>query len=235
MCIRGIIFDYGGTLDSRGDHWSEVIWRAYVAEEAGVSREAFRTAYVHAERALDRSGVIIPSDTFLAVMRKKIAIQLEFLGIYTPSLCEDIAVRCYDSARECVSESAVTLRQLTGRYPLAIVSNFYGNLHSVLEDFGIADLFQAVIDSGEIGVRKPDPMIFRLGLKALGLEDTPASVAVVGDSIDKDIIPAHSLGCRTILLPGVPWDSSRPQPQTPGETITVKNIADIETALNALI
>ena len=25
--IKGIIFDYGGTLDTRGDHWSEVLAR----------------------------------------------------------------------------------------------------------------------------------------------------------------------------------------------------------------
>ncbi len=28
--IRGIIFDYGGTLDSRGDHWSHIIREAYL-------------------------------------------------------------------------------------------------------------------------------------------------------------------------------------------------------------
>ena len=27
--IKGIIFDYGGTLDTRGDHWSEVLWQGY--------------------------------------------------------------------------------------------------------------------------------------------------------------------------------------------------------------
>ena len=27
--IKGIIFDYGGTLDSRGDHWSHIILDAY--------------------------------------------------------------------------------------------------------------------------------------------------------------------------------------------------------------
>ncbi|MDE5675782.1 MAG: hypothetical protein K2I44_10640 [Muribaculaceae bacterium] len=32
--IKGIIFDYGGTLDTGGDHWSEVIWKAW--QEAGV-------------------------------------------------------------------------------------------------------------------------------------------------------------------------------------------------------
>ena len=30
--IKGIIFDYGGTIDSNGLHWAEVIWKAYEAE-----------------------------------------------------------------------------------------------------------------------------------------------------------------------------------------------------------
>lgn len=121
---EGIIFDYGGTLDSRGDHWSEVIWRAYVSERAEVTRKAFREAYVHAERALEREQCIGPQDTFLEVMRKKIGLQLDYLDIYTPELHEAIGRRCYDSARECVAESAVTLRRLAEDYPLAIVSNF---------------------------------------------------------------------------------------------------------------
>ncbi|MEZ3562923.1 MAG: HAD family hydrolase, partial [Duncaniella sp.] len=168
---EGIIFDYGGTLDSRGDHWSEVIWRSYVSERAEVTREAFRASYVHAERALERDKSIGPQDTFRDVMRKKIGLQLNHLGIYTPELLEAISRRCYDSARECVAESAVTLHRLAEDYPLAIVSNFYGNLHAVLADFGVSHLFRAVIDSGETGIRKPDPEIFRAGLRALGITD----------------------------------------------------------------
>lgn len=223
---EGIIFDYGGTLDSRGDHWSEVIWRAYVSERAEVTREAFREAYVHAERALDRDKSIGPQDTFRDVMRKKIGLQLDYLDIYTPELHEAIGRRCYDSARECVAESAVTLRRLAEKYPLAIVSNFYGNLRAVLADFGVSHLFRAVIDSGETGIRKPDPEIFRAGLRALGITD-PGKVLVVGDSVDKDILPAHSLGCRTALLPGVPWDASRPAPQLPKETAILQSLSNL--------
>ena len=29
MQLKGIIFDYGGTLDTDGLHWSEVLWTAY--------------------------------------------------------------------------------------------------------------------------------------------------------------------------------------------------------------
>ena len=223
---EGIIFDYGGTLDSRGDHWSEVIWRAYVSERAEVTREAFREAYVHAERALDRDKCICPQDTFLEVMRKKIGLQLDYLDIYTPGLHEAVSRRCYDSARECVAESAVTLHRLARHFPLAIVSNFYGNLRTVLSDFGISDLFRAVIDSGETGIRKPDPEIFLAGLRALGITD-PGKVLVVGDSVDKDILPAHSLGCRTALLPGVPWDTTRPAPQLPTKTVILQSLSNL--------
>lgn len=267
--LKAIIFDYGGTLDSRGDHWSEVIWRAYEAEGAThVGREAFRDAYVHAERALDGSGIILPSDNFLAVMRKKTAIQLHHLGIYTPTLCEAIATRCYNAARECTEESRHTLSHLASRYPIAIVSNFYGNIRTVLTDFGLTPYISAVIDSTEAGIRKPDPAIFRLGIDLLAttlescrttlppaepcgttfrpaepcgttfLPDEscratlhPDEVLVVGDSISKDILPASSLGCRTALLPGTPWDTTRPQPTPPADTLILHTLNDLASLI----
>ena len=52
MEIKGIIFDYGGTLDTGGDHWSEVIWCAYGKAGVAVNKAEFREAYVYAEREL---------------------------------------------------------------------------------------------------------------------------------------------------------------------------------------
>ena len=52
--IDALLFDYGGTIDSNGLHWSEVIWKAYQAEDVPVSKESFRSAYVHAERTILR-------------------------------------------------------------------------------------------------------------------------------------------------------------------------------------
>ena len=54
--IKGIIFDYGGTIDSRGVHWSEIIWDGYRAAGIDIDKETFRQAYVHAERELHRAG-----------------------------------------------------------------------------------------------------------------------------------------------------------------------------------
>lgn len=252
--IRGLIFDYGGTLDSRGDHWSEVIWEAYLSQMneeeerernsedigdvfAHIDREEFRAAYVHAERALEESGIILPSDTFLDVMRKKTNLQLEYLEAYTPQRCESIALRCYNSARVCVEESKQTLRELSQHYPIVIVSNFYGNLQSVIEDFGLSPYVSAAIDSTVVGIRKPDPAIFALGLEALAEiipNLTPEEVIVVGDSIANDILPAHSLGCRTVLLPGKPWDSSRRLPRLPRDTFKIKSIGQLVEIIDSM-
>ena len=48
--IKGIIFDYGGTIDSNGLHWAEVIWKAYEAEKVTVGKADFRNAFVYGEK-----------------------------------------------------------------------------------------------------------------------------------------------------------------------------------------
>ena len=57
-------------------------------------------------------------------------------------------------------------------------------------------------------MRKPDPRIFQLGVEALGLE--PTEVAVIGDSYSKDIIPAKSIGCKTVWFKGIGWTDEQP-------------------------
>jgi len=208
--IRGIIFDYGGTLDTRGDHWSHIIrmgWR-----EAGiiVDDDVFRDCYVYAERALARQRIILPGDNFHVLLLKKINIELRHLGETAPldtagidSKAARIADFCYDYARQCVSEARPVLSELAHRYPMVLVSNFYGNVDEVLRDFNLRDFFNGIIESSVVGIRKPDPRIFSLGVVALGT--TPPDTLVVGDSLRKDILPARSLGCRTAWIKGRGW------------------------------
>ena len=95
------------------------------------------------------------------------------------------------------------LEQLHERLPMMLVSNFYGNIDEVLRDYGIRHLFKGIIESAVVGVRKPNPTLFRLGVDALEL---PAErVLVVGDSLRKDIEPAEHLGCQVLWLKGKGW------------------------------
>lgn len=208
--IKGIIFDYGGTIDSRGTHWSEVIWAGYQASGVEIDKEVFREAYVFAERELARTPHIMPDDNFYDLLYKKMVIELTRLadnGKIDPAkiklLAPDIAMYCYDAARECVEEAKPVLDELSARYPLVLVSNFYGNVESVLADFGLLKYFRKIIESAVVGVRKPDPQIFRLGVEALGMK--PEEVLVVGDSYKKDIVPAETIGCKVAWIKGKGW------------------------------
>lgn len=52
--IQGVIFDYGGTIDTNSRHWAEVLWAKYVEHQIPVDKESFREAYVFGERALTK-------------------------------------------------------------------------------------------------------------------------------------------------------------------------------------
>lgn len=220
--IEGIIFDYGGTIDSHGDHWSEVIYRAYLADGLEVDKEEFRTSYVNVERLFARQPLVDPDDTFETLMLKKIHYELLDLaerGIISRDQAHahktGIAGRCYEAARQAVAEAEPVLRQLAARYPMVLVSNFYGNVEAVITDMGIRDCFSAIIESAVVGVRKPDPAIFALGVDALRL---PADkVLVVGDSLRKDILPARSLGCATAWIKGKGWTADEDAQSDPAQ------------------
>ena len=60
------------------------------------------------------------------------------------------------------------MEELSKKYKLVLVSNFYGNIQTILKDFGLLDFFDEIIESSVVGVRKPDPAIYRLGVDAMG-------------------------------------------------------------------
>ena len=209
--IKGVIFDYGGTIDSRGVHWSEIIWDGYRTAEVPVSKEQFRDCYVYAERELAKTRHILPEHNFYDLLLIKMRIELGNLadnhllpeGYPIEEKSVAIARYCYDKARESVEEARPTLEYVHERYPMVLVSNFYGNVETVLADFDLAKYFRTIVESAVVGIRKPDPRIFGLGVEALGLQ--PEEVLVVGDSYKKDIVPAETIGCHVAWLKGKGW------------------------------
>jgi len=205
--IKGLLFDYGGTIDTNGLHWGRVLWDSYEKHQAGVPEESLLKAYSYGERALAINPIIEPRHTFLDTLQLKIEQQFLFLrneGIDLPaSLGKAIALDCYQFAKSSVQQATPVLAQLAERYPLVMVSNFYGNLSTVLNDFGILEYFQTIVESAVVGVRKPDAAIYALGVQELGF--TAHECVVIGDSYSKDIVPANSIGCKTIWLKVKGW------------------------------
>lgn len=221
--IKGYIFDYGGTLDTGGQHWGKVIWHAYERQQVPVSEEAFRDAYVHAERTLGKNPIIQPDFTFYKTIETKIRIQLEYLQekndvSSVSSYLKPLTDSLYEATVKETAKSREVLLQLKQQYPMVLVSNFYGNIATVLQEFKLDGIFDTIIESAVVGVRKPDPQIFTLGVEALGMR--PDEVVVVGDSMDKDIIPAGKAGCHTVWFKGEGWTNDPVDESPAGKVIT---------------
>jgi len=198
--IKGILIDFGGTIDSNGVHWFNQFRDAY-ALVASVPESLLWDAYVHTERILGRNPIIGPDYTFCKTLQTKIALQTEYLQSKGVAITaqDTILDTCYNKVVKHISTvSKPVLESLSAQYPMVLVTNFYGNMHTILQEFSLDHLFKDIIESAVVGVRKPDPRIFRLGVSALGLE--PHETIMIGDSQEKDIIPAQSIGCHTILL-----------------------------------
>lgn len=215
MDVKGYIFDYGGTLDTAGCHWGKMLWHAYERQHLPVTEEQFRDVYVQVEKLLGRGRNITQEYTFYKTLDTKINLELECfqkqgyinegnfsLAHLQTAVLEDL----YQEVQETTKKSVAVLKEIKKSHPMVLVSNFYGNINVVLKEFGFDGLFDHVIESAAVGIRKPDPRIFQLGVEALKME--PRMVAVVGDSIRNDIIPAAELGCQTIWLKGEGWTTA---------------------------
>ena len=214
--MKGYIFDFGGTLDTNGCHWGKFIWHAYERQHVPVNWEQFREAYIFAEQQLGKNAIILPTDSFRQTLDKKLRLEMERLvtqGYWYSSPLEVERLHAavlddlYSRVCEHVTCGREVLLRLKPQYPLVLCSNFYGNLTEVLKEFQLDGLFQDVVESAVVGIRKPDVRIYELALRSLGGVEAAADVVVVGDSLKNDIRPARQIGCQAIWLKGEPWDS----------------------------
>ena len=235
--IKGIIFDYGGTIDTDGIHWGELIGEEYDKAGIGIGRELYREAYVHGERSLAKSPIIEPTDTFHTLLKKKITLQFEYLSQQDSQLrltqeqADKIADACYARVNEALALTRSIVQKLAERYPMVLVTNFYGNMPVVLEEFGLTKYFNSIIESSVVGLRKPDPALFDLGVKVLGVETD--EIVVIGDSYRKDIYPSSTLGCRTVWLKKICWEEE-PIVEGHAPTATIESLAQLPDIINTL-
>lgn len=239
--IKGIIFDYGGTIDTNSLHWSEVLWEGYQHVGIPVSKDEFRTSYVFAERALAKHPYIKPEHNFLDLLLIKCDLETQDLvnrNIWVATDSErktqsdKVAQYCYEYVLNILLVSRPVIAGLAEKYPLVLVSNFYGNINTILKDFRL-EYFSEIVESAVVGIRKPDPQIFQFGVdalrKILGKNTLANEIVVIGDSFSKDIIPATKCGCQTVWIKGKGWGNEEIDESIPTHIIT--DIADLPATL----
>ena len=130
---------------------------------------------------------------------------------------------CHQADAEAVE--ALTRLRAAGLVT-GVISNSNGSVRQALERAGLAPLLDFVIDSTVVGIAKPDPRVFAMGLQAAGVDAHEA--VYVGDSYFVDVVGARGAGLGAVLFdPGGVW-GARDCPRASG----LSEAADRATALS---
>lgn len=221
---RALLFDFGGTLDADGVAWRDRFYALYKRRGLGGSPEAFT-------RAFHASDDSLPSRFRLRGLELEETLLLQTQGVLealAPERMDEapaIAAEFTAESRRSFSRNRPVLERLGRSWRLGIVSNFYGNLDSILNGEGLSGLFGAVADSGVVGCSKPESRIFLDALARLGA--SPQESWMVGDSLERDMRGAEALGLRHAWLRG-----RRPAENACcGEARVLDSLAELEGAL----
>jgi len=196
--IRAVLFDAGGTLiHLDGERVSRAADLAY---EAAV----FRRAHAAALDEVRRWILANPQSVDAERLPRFFETILARLGVREEDLARAAGAATAEHHRSNLwsrgaDDAAATLATLRSRgYRLAVVSNADGRVRALLQGAGLADYFEFVVDSAELGVEKPDPRIFHAATGRLELP--PAACAYVGDIYEIDVLGARAAGLTPILI-----------------------------------
>ena len=195
--IQAVTFDVGGTLiepwPSVGHVYAEVAARHGAGQlDVDLLNRRFATAWKARpgfDHAVEDWSAIV-DETFAGLIAD-IPSRTFFPDLYERFAQAD-AWRIYDD----VLPTLTTLAKCGVR--LGVISNWDDRLRPLLSSLGLANRFETIIVSVEIGASKPSPVPFESAVKAF---DLPANVILhVGDSPDMDVTGARAAGLHAIQI-----------------------------------
>jgi putative hydrolase of the HAD superfamily len=200
--LRAIIFDAGNTL-LRMNY--PVIAEHLAGRGHRVSVEDVEEAELHARVRLDPHLAPEASTESKRIGGYYLRFILEHLGISNEAEIEGIdrwrreynlPVGLWNRADP---EALGALRRVKAAGLVAgVISNSNGSVRAILEETGLSAHLDFIIDSAVVGVEKPDPRIFQLGLREGAVE--PGEAWYVGDLYSVDVLGARGAGLDAVLL-----------------------------------
>lgn len=161
---------YFPDLKPEGAAWSERMDTLRGLDRAGRGSKAAIHDYLFGDRP------VMPVTTFVELMRSRLASYTSWSDGAEPLL------RCLQARK----------------HPMAVVTNGSKSQRDKIEVLDASRYFEAVLISGEVGIAKPDPRIFRQALSRLNA--APGQSVFVGDSMEYDIAGARSAGMMTVYI-----------------------------------
>ena len=205
--VRAVVFDAGHTL-------LEMDYARLTAFLASRGHELGAADVIDAER---RARIRLDAERAAQATRERtgegryVRYLAEYLGITDGA--ERIAIAEWRRGfnvpiglcHQADGEAAQALRNARDAgLVVGVISNSNGSVQRALEIAGLAAHLQFVIDSSVVGITKPDPRIFELGVRAAGT--APEETVYVGDSYFVDVVGAQQSRLGAVLFdPGRVW------------------------------
>jgi len=190
--LQAVIFDYGGVLRDDGrEGWSAA------DRTAGLPAGALWSAFHDIpEYQLSRQGVI-DADAFRAAIRRHL------ITVAGDEVRADAGLDALDRYLAALPVLDAEMRALVerlraaGRVKLGLLSNAGRGWTERLRARGVADLFDDVVVSADVGLAKPDPEVFRLAARRLAVE--PHACLMIDDQ-PQHLLSAERMGLATHLF-----------------------------------
>ena len=202
MAPRAVLFDAGGTLINPdyvrvAGVLRKVLARAPEADDFIAAEYAGRDAV---ERAMAENGGRKDGDRWLlhfGAMFGALGYTKEEIAKVAPHVvAEHRAANLWTVPQPGAVEALASLHR--AGFIVAVVSNADGTVEQLLAGAGFAPHLAFVVDSGVVGIEKPDPRIFELALGLAGVG--AAETLYVGDLYPVDVVGARRAGIEPVLL-----------------------------------
>ncbi|HEY5250027.1 MAG TPA: HAD family hydrolase [Acidimicrobiales bacterium] len=149
---------------------------------------------------------------------------LATLGIEDPTMVEAMAALYLESQRRghrLIVGADSLVHSIRGTRRIGLLTNGPPDIQRLkFEGTGLADCFDAVVVSGEVGVGKPDPAVFALVLERLGT--TAENTVMVGDNWERDVVGALQVGMTAVWIAG-----GRPRPAEVAGVTVVDHVGQL--------
>ena len=228
--LRGILFDLDDTLlDSAAA--DRLVWLDIVELLRGglpdIDGEALRARYDDAVERHYRDFLDGRTD-FMTFRRRRLEEALEPWGTVDDELFDTYMrekARIPDVAT-AFPDAVSTLRALRALgIRVGVLTNGPSDVQRrKLDVSGLGPELDAITVSGEIGVAKPDPEAFRIALERLGT--TGEETAMVGDSLENDVIGGLAAGLRAVV-----WLPRAQSAEAPPAAHLAREIAEVPRML----
>ncbi|GII82781.1 hypothetical protein Ssi03_07710 [Sphaerisporangium siamense] len=187
--VKGVLIDWGGVLTT-GLHEAIAEWLSADGIDAAHYRELMSRLISHAYDGGDGENPIHAlerGEIDAAEFERDLAARLLTLD-GAPAVAEGLLARMFAGFRPVEPMYAMLRAARAAGLATCLVSNSWGDHY--LRD-GWDSCFDAIVISGEVGMRKPEPRIFH---HALGLVDLTAEECVFIDDIEANIVAAQAIG-----------------------------------------